>query len=217
MKEYLLLRNNTESGPYSLDELKVMGLKAYDLIWIENRSFSWKYPAEINELALFAPPLEMLAPANMDHLESRGANMTNPENRTDWAYVQDNPVAKKKAPVKQLSHIVALRPSVEHIQIRTIKSVVQPNMVKVEIREKESIANPPAMASEYNSGYMHEQQALPLPATVFMQPVRTMLRKLRLPETLHTLSNDNKMEMIVLAIGAASLLAVVYLFITAGY
>lgn len=217
MKEYLLLRNNTESGPYSLDELKVMGLKAYDLIWIENRSFSWKYPAEINELAVFAPPLEVLAPANMDYLESRGANMTNPENRTDWDFVQDNPVVKKKAPVKQLSHIVALQPSVEHIQIRTIKSVAQPNMVKVEIREKELMATPPVIASEYNAGFMHERQALPHPATVLMQPVHTTLRKFRLPETLHTLSNGNKMEMIVLAIGAASLLAVVYLFITAGY
>lgn len=217
MKEYLLLRNNTESGPYSLDELKVMGLKAYDLIWIENRSFSWKYPAEINELAVFAPPLEVLAPANMDYLESRGANMTNPENRTDWDFVQDNPEVKKKEPVKQLSHIVDLQPSVEHIQIRTIKSVAQPNMVKVEIREKELMATPPAIASEYNAGFMHEQQALPHPATVLMQPVHTTLRKFRLPETLHTLSNGNKMEMIVLAIGAASLLAVVYLFITAGY
>ena len=55
MKEYLLLRNNTELGHYSLEELRAMGLKAYDLVWVENKSCSWKYPSEINELAALCP------------------------------------------------------------------------------------------------------------------------------------------------------------------
>ncbi|HTN07704.1 hypothetical protein [Agriterribacter sp.] len=216
MKEYLLLRNNTESGPYSLEELKVMGLKAYDLVWIEKRSFSWKYPSEISELAVFAPPLEMPAPGK-DSLESRRANLPDSGNKADRAFVQDKPVAKKKAAVKQLSHIVALQPKVEHIRIRTIKSVAQPNMVKVEIREKELIENPPVIAPVYNAGYMHTHPERRYRATGFMQPVHTGLRKFRLLETISALSNNNKMEMIVLVIGAASLLAVVYLFITTGY
>lgn len=217
MKEYLLLRNNTESGPYSLEELKVMGLKAYDLVWIEKKSFSWKYPSEISELAAFAPPLEMQSTGNRDSLESRGANLPDSGSIADRAFVQDKPVAKKKAPVKQLSHIVALQPKVEHIQIRTIKSVAQPNMVKVEIREKELIENPPAIVPGYIAGYMHKYPERRYRSTRFMQPVHTRLRKFQLLETLSTLSNNNKMEMIVLIIGAASLLAVVYLFITTGY
>ncbi|HRO47302.1 hypothetical protein [Agriterribacter sp.] len=218
MKEYLLLRNNTESGPYSLDELRVMGLKAYDLIWVEKRSFSWKYPSEISELSAFAPPVEMRGPgSSMDDLENRGADRPDAGNRADWALVQDKPVAKKKAPVKQLSHIVALQPTVEHMRIRTIKSVVQPHMVKVEIREKELIADPPVTASGYNAGYMHKQPERGHSATAFLQPVHTWLRKFHPLEGLHALSNNNKMEMIVLAVGAASLLAVAYLFITTGY
>ncbi len=214
MKEYLLLRNNTETGPYTLDELRVMGLKAYDLIWVENRSFSWKYPSEISELAAFAPPVEIPELGNTDRLAGRGAGMQDAGSRLGSAFVQDMPVAKKKAPVKQLTHIVALQPTVEHIRIRTIKSVVQPHMVKVEIREKALAANAPATPLGY---YMPEQQERRYPATALLQPVRAWLRKFHPMEGLRMLSNNNKMEMIVLAVGAASLLAVAYLFITTGY
>jgi len=55
---YLLLRDNKQSGPYSLDELKVKGLKAYDLVWVEGRSAAWRYPSEIGELSAFAPAVE---------------------------------------------------------------------------------------------------------------------------------------------------------------
>ena len=58
MTMYLLLRNNKQSGPYSLDELKSMGLKAYDLVWVEGRSAAWRYPCEIEELRDFAPAVE---------------------------------------------------------------------------------------------------------------------------------------------------------------
>ena len=58
MKMYLLLRNNKQSGPHSLDELKSMGLKAYDLVWLEGKSAAWRYPSEIDELSSFAPAVE---------------------------------------------------------------------------------------------------------------------------------------------------------------
>jgi hypothetical protein len=58
MDMYLLLRNNKQSGPYSLEELKTMGLKAYDLVWLEGRSAAWRYPCELEELSAFAPPVE---------------------------------------------------------------------------------------------------------------------------------------------------------------
>ena len=32
MKEYLLLRNNKQSGPYSAEDLRSMGLRALDLV-----------------------------------------------------------------------------------------------------------------------------------------------------------------------------------------
>ena len=58
MTMYLLLRNNKQSGPHSLEELKSMGLKAYDLVWLEGKSAAWRYPCEIPELSSFAPAVE---------------------------------------------------------------------------------------------------------------------------------------------------------------
>ncbi|HEY2349231.1 MAG TPA: hypothetical protein VGH64_09455, partial [Puia sp.] len=55
MSSYLLLRNNKESGPFTLDEVKGMSLKMYDLIWIVGKSAAWRYPGEIPELKSFAP------------------------------------------------------------------------------------------------------------------------------------------------------------------
>jgi hypothetical protein len=47
---YLLLRNNKQQGPYTLDELLQQSLKPFDLVWIEGRSVGWKYPTEIDAL-----------------------------------------------------------------------------------------------------------------------------------------------------------------------
>ncbi len=58
MGKYLLLRDNKESGPYLLDDLVRLGLKPYDLVWIEGKSAAWRYPSEINELKPYAPVAE---------------------------------------------------------------------------------------------------------------------------------------------------------------
>lgn len=58
MPLYRLLRNNKESGPYSLNDLVVLGLKPYDLVWVDGRSAAWRYPSEITELKEYAPAIE---------------------------------------------------------------------------------------------------------------------------------------------------------------
>ncbi|RYY54864.1 MAG: hypothetical protein EOO09_12825 [Chitinophagaceae bacterium] len=58
MNTYLLLRNNTETGPYTLEDLLSKGLKAYDLVWVKDRSAAWRYPSEIEELKTWAPAVE---------------------------------------------------------------------------------------------------------------------------------------------------------------
>ncbi len=58
MASYLLLRNNKESGPYSLDELLNYGLKPYDLVWVNGKSAAWRYPSEVAELKPYAPEVE---------------------------------------------------------------------------------------------------------------------------------------------------------------
>lgn len=57
MSSYLLLRNNKESGPFTIEEIQGISLKAYDLIWVVGKSAAWRYPGEIPELKSFAPPV----------------------------------------------------------------------------------------------------------------------------------------------------------------
>ena len=49
MPGYLLLRNNKESGPHTLEEMIALQLKQHDLIWVEGRSAAWRYPEELEE------------------------------------------------------------------------------------------------------------------------------------------------------------------------
>lgn len=58
MTTYLLIRNNKKSGPFLLDQLKEMGFKPYDLIWVEGKSAAWRYPGEVDEFKEFAPIVE---------------------------------------------------------------------------------------------------------------------------------------------------------------
>ena len=58
MNNYLLLRNNKQSGPFSLQQLLNLGLKPYDLLWVEGKSAAWSYPSEVAELKPYAPTIE---------------------------------------------------------------------------------------------------------------------------------------------------------------
>jgi hypothetical protein len=56
MKTYLLLRNNRQSGPFTLTEMLTEGLRPHDLVWVEGQSASWRYPSELEELKAHVPP-----------------------------------------------------------------------------------------------------------------------------------------------------------------
>src|SRR3954468_5183360 len=58
MNKYLLLRDNKQSGPYTVDEIIAKGIKPYDLVWLEGKSAAWRYPSEVEELKPFAPIVE---------------------------------------------------------------------------------------------------------------------------------------------------------------
>ncbi len=61
---YFLLRDNKKSGPYSLEDLKIKGIKSTDMLWIESKSTSWKYPDEIEEIQSFVNLLPRYAGNN---------------------------------------------------------------------------------------------------------------------------------------------------------
>lgn len=52
-KAYLLLRNNKQSGPFSLEELLQLSLKPFDLVWVEGKTAGWQYPSEIDSLKAY--------------------------------------------------------------------------------------------------------------------------------------------------------------------
>jgi len=58
---YLLLRNNRESGPFTINELLQQQLKPSDMLWIEGKSTAWAY---LSELELGPVPQE--APISHD-------------------------------------------------------------------------------------------------------------------------------------------------------
>ncbi|MGZ3939186.1 MAG: FxLYD domain-containing protein [Flavisolibacter sp.] len=72
-KVYLLLRNNKQTGPYSLEELLQLNLKPFDLVWVDGRSAAWQYPFEIPSLKPYVPetphaeaPFQPIATAAME-------------------------------------------------------------------------------------------------------------------------------------------------------
>jgi hypothetical protein len=46
-KVYLLLRNNRQSGPYTIDQLWQQQLRPTDMVWIEGQSTAWSYVSEL--------------------------------------------------------------------------------------------------------------------------------------------------------------------------
>lgn len=51
MKQYLLLRDNRQSGPWTLAQMEAMTLRPNDLVWVEGGNPSWNHPGDIPELA----------------------------------------------------------------------------------------------------------------------------------------------------------------------
>src|SRR5687768_6432519 len=62
-KIYLILRNNKQNGPYTLDEVVQLNLKPHDLIWVEGRSAGWRYPTEIEALKPYVAGAPVADPA----------------------------------------------------------------------------------------------------------------------------------------------------------
>ena len=88
MSSYLLLRNNKESGPFTIEEIQAMSLKSYDLLWVVGKSAAWRYPGEIAELKSFAPPV----PDQLSDLYSRKQETK----RTDQGRPDQEPLPVKK-------------------------------------------------------------------------------------------------------------------------
>ena len=117
MTSYLLLRNNKESGPFSLEQLISHGLKAYDLIWVNGKSAAWRYPGEIPELVQFAPAVE--------------------EQPYDRFFKKPSEEKKEEIPVRQKEIVPEL---VAPVEIEEKKKTVQETIIPAEEKPKEYAA-----------------------------------------------------------------------------
>ena len=73
MKSYLLLRDNQEFGPFTLEEIREKQLKPFDLVWEKSSSTQWLYPTELNELKAFVttpePKLPKQKPGPVENIQ----------------------------------------------------------------------------------------------------------------------------------------------------
>jgi len=101
MTKYQLLRSNKQSGPYTAEELKTMGLKPFDLIWVEGKSFAWLYPSEIDELKEIAPAVDVPVAAKVNTVAEAPAS---------------------PAPLETIStaHVYAIKPRENESRVQTI-------------------------------------------------------------------------------------------------
>lgn len=114
---YRLLRNNKESGPFSFDELVQMGLKPYDLIWVDGKSAGWRYPSEINELKPFAPVIEE-QPFDRFYKKPADQPKKNP--------IISTPLNKEESKAKPRIKITAVSNKIEPIHSNEKKLVEEP-------------------------------------------------------------------------------------------
>jgi len=53
---YLLLRNNQQTGPFTIDELLQQQLQPSDMIWVEGKSAAWTYLSELELIPFMKDP-----------------------------------------------------------------------------------------------------------------------------------------------------------------
>ena len=111
MNKYLLLRDNKQTGPYSVEELSAHGLKPYDLVWLEGRSAAWRYPSELAELKPFAPVVEEQP---FDRFYKK------PDTKTIEPAIKDNTSVKEnisfKSEVKK--EVDEVKPAKEYVHVK---------------------------------------------------------------------------------------------------
>lgn len=97
-KIYLLLRNNNQLGPFTIEELLEQEILPSDLVWIEGKSLAWSYASELNLLKL---------------ARNSGESVQHPAPGQAHSSVHSAPHGKRKHPRFRRSEIVPPPPSPE--------------------------------------------------------------------------------------------------------
>ncbi|ULQ57619.1 hypothetical protein KJS94_05320 [Flavihumibacter rivuli] len=113
---YRLLRNNKESGPYPIEELISMRLKAYDLVWVEGKSASWRYPCEINELKSHAPVATDDLYQQYFHPAGNKAQTVNPEIASPVTERKPAPSPNASVKLPETKYVAVILPGNEGVR-----------------------------------------------------------------------------------------------------
>lgn len=178
-------------------------MKAYSLL----RKNVQSGPFTLNDLLA-----QQLQPTDLIWVEGLSFTWRHPEEIEELAGTIDmdggapvmalTTVAVETEPVTRQKAVVAIRPSDNKLSIKTIKTT--PHLLKVEVREEAPVVEGEIITRESYIGRKAPAQHSFVPSS----PMPTMNS---VPAA------DNKIEFFVLAVGAVSLLAVLYLLVTTSY
>lgn len=167
MANYLLLRDNKESGPFAAEDLVKMGLKPYDLVWVQGKSAAWRYPSEIDELKPYAPEVEeqpfdrfYKKPAATETVQqvSQPVKLTATVNDQYEAYLpkvateQEQPVKKRSVFVTMPGQVAERKVAVKPVPVTQPKPVPTPipDYTLPEVEETISITENPVAKIKYS-------------------------------------------------------------------
>lgn len=141
MSTYRMLRSNREMGPYSLDEIISLGLKPYDLIWVDGKSAAWRYPSEIAELKPYAPVVEEQP---YDRFFKRPSAAQSQQDLKEPVLEKQESITKKieeprleKKPA--YSTIVVVMPKKENTRVTLIKPVEKSAEIQTSIEKEQPV------------------------------------------------------------------------------
>lgn len=157
MDTYLLLRSNKQSGPYNLQQLVNVGLKPYDLVWVEGKSAAWRYPSEVDLLKEYAPKVEEQP---YDRFYKK------PEEK------KEEKPAIEAPPVKQKEETITASAEPKAVNIATKKVFVA--MPENHVPKKVQPVIPKPVIAEEKPKVVEEKKVEPQPTPVkeeFKQPV----------------------------------------------
>lgn len=140
MGNYLLLRDNHQSGPFSFEQLKKDGILPTDLVWVQGRSEGWAYASEIEELKLLFPVSSIgdrLSESSLKNIPQQ-IRSTRPLNEVNEMSL--DPMKKSGTAKWYKAALIACVAAILALGGLLLKKSMEPE--KVEIKDAEVVAPP---------------------------------------------------------------------------
>ena len=165
MPSYRLLRSNKESGPYTLNDLVALGLKPYDLVWVDGRSAAWRYPSEVDELKEYAPAIEEQPYDRFYKKPSETEpSIKEPVANSEKIYQQTtiNESFAKEEPAKNIPIAIGIEKPAENKEVKTTIPEIHTTYQSPEPKKKVFVSMPETNGFEpyqnTSQGNRHDQQ-----------------------------------------------------------